>query len=395
MGSGSRRDGVERLPPGNPEMSAAVRPLTIVFCCNTVFGVVNFRAGVIRTLVDLGHRIIVVAPTDASVQGLRLLGAEFVEWSIHPSANRPFAEIKAVLALYRIYRDVRPDVAFHFTIKPVIYGAFAARRSGIPFFSVITGLGYVFLNASWTSRLSRALYRVTLRNSREVWFLNTDDRAIFTTYGLLGGAKVRMLPGEGVDTVRFTKRFGVAQSASPFTFLMIARLLRDKGVHEYVEAARLVREIKPSVRFLLVGPADSANPSAIATDQVHGWMREGLIEYLGSVDDVRSLIDISTCVVLPSYREGAPRCLLEAASMERPIVATDVPGCRDVLVDNSTGLLCKPRNAKDLADTLLRIADMDLKSLEAMGGRGRAFVLRTFDEGLVVAEYLDVLDQFK
>jgi glycosyltransferase involved in cell wall biosynthesis len=370
-----------------------VTRLTIVFCCNTAFGILNFRAGVIRALVALGHRVVVVAPRDPYAERLRALGVDYVEWEIWGSSTRLSAELQAVRALIRIYRSVRPHIAFHFTIKAVIYGAIAARWTRVPFISVVTGLGYVFLNENWASKLSRFLYRLTLGHSREVWFLNKDDRATFEEHGLIRGSEGRLLPGEGVDMTHFAPGPGSPVVSTPCTFLMIGRLLKDKGVFEYVEAARSVREAKPSVRFLLIGPADSANPTAIGIEQVRNWQNEGLVQYLGTVDDVRPAISASTCVVLPSYREGTPRCLLEAASMERPVVATNVPGCRDVVIDGSTGLLCAARDARDLAEKLLIITEMDSSGLKSMGQRARLHVRKAFDERLVIAEYLGALDR--
>jgi glycosyltransferase involved in cell wall biosynthesis len=234
---------------------------------------------------------------------------------------------------------------------------------------------------------------LTLGDSRDVWFLNKDDRATFEEHGLIRGSEGRLLPGEGVDMTHFAPVPGSPVVSTPCTFLMIGRLLKDKGVFEYVEAARSVREAKPSVRFLLIGPADSANPTAIGIEQVRNWQNEGLVQYLGTVDDVRPAISASTCVVLPSYREGTPRCLLEAASMERPVVATNVPGCRDVVIDGSTGLLCAARDARDLAEKLLIITEMDSSGLKSMGQRARLHVRKAFDERLVIAEYLGALDR--
>ena len=365
--------------------------LTIVFCCNTAFGILNFRAGVIRALLACGHRVVVVAPPDPYAERLRSLGVEYIEWALAGSSMRLSTELRAVRALMRIYRDVRPDLAFHFTIKAVIYGAIAARWTHVPFITVVTGLGYVFLNENWASKFSRALYRLTLGHSLEVWFLNKDDRATFEAHGLLDSSEGRILPGEGVDMTHFAPVPDAPAAASPCTFLMIGRLLRDKGVYEYVEAARLVHAVRPDVRFVLVGPADSANPTAIGIEQVRRWGSEGLVRYLGAVDDVRPVIAASTCVVLPSYREGTPRCLLEAASMERPVVATDVPGCRDVVIDGTTGLLCAPRDAQDLAAKLLAIAAMQDDELRLMGERARRFVHEEFDERLVIDEYLGAI----
>jgi glycosyltransferase involved in cell wall biosynthesis len=365
--------------------------LTVAFCCNTAFAIANFRGGVIRALVRQGHRVVVVAPEDSYVATLRDLGAEFVPWKVTGRGCDPLAEGRALRDLVRIYRALRPDLAFHFTIKSVIYGAVAGRLSNVPVISVITGLGYVFLNENGVSAITRTLYRLTLGWSREVWFLNDDDRETFQRIGLLRGAPVRVLPGEGIDVRHFAPAPLPCAEAGGKTFLMVGRLLRDKGVMEFVEAARLVRRDLPGTRFQLLGAADADNPSAISGRQVDAWVAEGWVEYLGVALDVRPVIAGADCVVLPSYREGVPRTLLEAASMGRPLVATDVPGCRDVVLPGESGLLCRARDAQDLAKQMRTIASMGPSALEAFGRRGRQLVTERFDEEVVREIYFEAI----
>lgn len=369
------------------------RPLTVALSCNSAFGVANFRTGIIRAILAEGHRVVVVARSDEYTPAIRALGAEFFDWQVSGRSTGPGAELRSIAALIAIYREVRPDLAFHFTIKAVIYGAIAGKLLGIPFISLITGLGYVFLNDTWASRVSRALYRRTLRWSREVWFLNDEDRLTFERLNLLRPAQARMLPGEGIDMEYFAAAMRERDPAEPPAFLMIARLLRDKGVYEYIDAARIVHASGRPARFLLLGAADADNPSAIGRAQVDEWHREGVIEYLGTTPDVRPSIRSADCVVLPSYREGAPRVLLEAASMERPVVTTDVPGCRDMVVDAQTGFLCKARNAADLARQMMCIMDLDPERLRTMGRKARELVAERYDERIVIEHYRHALER--
>lgn len=367
--------------------------LTITLCCNTAFGVANFRAGVVRELVALGHRVVVIAPEElVHFETLRRDGAECIDWPVSARGVNPWREVVAIRRLMKIYATVKPDVAFHYTIKPVIYGAIAASRLGIRSVAVITGLGYVFLNRSWVSRVARAMYSSTLRRSQEVWFLNSEDLDTFRDLGALKGVPVRALPSEGVDTSHFAPvPRGSASSDGKRTFLMVGRLLRDKGTLEFIEAARRMRQLGLNVRCQILGAIGDANPTAIAREEVQSWCAEGVVEYLGTLTDVRPAIAAADCIVLPSYREGVPRTLLEAASMARPLIATDVPGCRDVVLPGVSGLLCKVRDPESLAHCMRELACLDDASLNAMGLAGREFVVEQFDERIVIRLYLDAL----
>jgi glycosyltransferase involved in cell wall biosynthesis len=284
-----------------------------------------------------------------------------------------------------------PDVVFHYTIKPNIYGSIAAWLARVPSIAVTTGLGSVFIRKSRAAVIAKTLYRLAFRFPREVWFLNRDDQAAFLERRLLAHPeRARLLNGEGVDLEHF------AHTPSPrtqnFAFILIGRLLWDKGVGEYVDAARALRAKYPQTRFQLLGPAGVDNPSAITLEEVRAWEREGVIEYLGEAHDVRPQIANADCVVLPSYREGVPRTLMEASAMGRPIVATDVPGCREVVDDGVTGLLCEARNAASLAEKLEQMIAMSDEERRTMGERGRAKVTEEFDEAAVVARYLKTLE---
>lgn len=366
-------------------------PKVVLFCCNSVFGMVNFRSGVIRHLVAQGNRVIVVAPRDEYVSALAPLGAHYEEWRLSGRGTHILFELSAIRQLGRIYREARPDVAFHFTVKPVIYGALMARRFHIPFISVLTGLGYAFINKNWVSEAAVALYRYTLRWSLEVWLLNREDEQAIRQRGLLRGARIRLLPGEGVDIEHYCPGERAAQS-SKVRFLLIARLLRDKGILDFVEAARILRARGVDAQFALLGQADADNPTAITRAEVAEWEQENLVSYLGVSKDVRPFISSADCVVLPSYREGLPRTLLEASAMAKPVIATDVPGCRDAVIDGVTGYLCRVRDARDFADKMERMVRVGAGERSALGEQGRHFVSANFDERLVLNHYDTVIE---
>ncbi|MEP6739531.1 MAG: glycosyltransferase family 4 protein [Caldimonas sp.] len=367
-------------------MIEAGKRRAIVFCGNSLWALVNFRGEVIEALVRDGHRVVLVAHPDAPIEQVAALGAEFVEWKIAPRGANPWREAMAILSLWRIYRRLRPRLAFQFTVKPVIYGAVAAWLTGTRCVSVITGLGYLFLADAWRLRLAKALYRPALRQSHQAWFLNSDDCEFFASAGLTCGVAVRTLPGEGVDLARFARQPLPAPSEG-FVFLMIARLVKDKGVLEYGEAARRVKGSHPQATFRLLGPLYAANAMSVSLATVQEWSDAGWVEYLGAADDVRPAIAACHCVVLPSYREGMPRVLMEAAAMARPAIASDVAGCRDVVVAGRTGLLCKPRSADSLAEACLRLLEQPRADTERMADEAHRLAADRFDVRVLIEIY--------
>ncbi|KVA06172.1 glycosyltransferase family 4 protein [Burkholderia ubonensis] len=365
---------------------AASSPLRIVLVCNTAWAIYTYRHGLIRTLVARGAEVIVAAPRDRTVPLLEQMGCRYVPLSVASKGTSPREDLGTLAALYRHYRALRPHLVFHYTIKPNIYGSVAAWLARVPSVAVTTGLGYVFIQKSRAASIAKRLYRFAFRFPREVWFLNRDDLATFSDERLLAHPeRARLLHGEGVDLEQFAPAPLPAGDAP--VFILIGRLLWDKGVREYVEAARIVRAQHPRARFQLLGPLGVDNPSAIGRDDVDAWVREGVVEYLGEAHDVRPHIAAADCVVLPSYREGVPRTLMEASAMGRPVVATDVPGCRDVVADGDTGLLCRVRDSASLAERLAQMIALGPDGRAAMGRRGRQKVVAEFDEQKVVERY--------
>jgi glycosyltransferase involved in cell wall biosynthesis len=249
----------------------------------------------------------------------------------------------------------------------------------------------VFIHNGWLVKLVRVLYRVALRKSTKVFFQNADDRALFVASGLVRAQVAGLLPGSGIDLVRFAPAPLRASSASSFRFLLIARMLRDKGVQEYVEAAQILRTRWPKVECCLLGFLDVQNPAAISSEQMKEWVQQGQVSYLGVSDDVRPYIADADCVVLPSYREGTPRTLLEAAAMGRPIVTTNAVGCREVVDDGKNGFLCEVRNATNLAEKMEKMLNLSVAQREEMSVYGRKKMELEFDEQLVIDQYLATL----
>jgi glycosyltransferase involved in cell wall biosynthesis len=365
-------------------------PLRITLVCNTAWAIYTYRQGLIRELASLGVEVIVLAPRDRTFELLTAMGCRCIELPVASKGTNPRDDLRTLWALFRHYRSIRPDIVFHYTIKPNIYGSIAAKLAGVNSVAVTTGLGYVFIQHSRAAQVAKMLYRFAFRFPREVWFLNRDDKSAFLDQNLLvHPERARLLHGEGIDLEQFVVT--PLPDADHFNFVLIGRLLWDKGVGEYVEAARRLRKRYPQARFQLLGPVGVDNPSAITRAEVAAWEQEGVIEYLGEAHDVRPFIAAANCVVLPSYREGVPRTLMEASAMGRPIVATDVPGCREVVAHGINGLLCEVRNANSLADRLAQMLDMDGEERRAMGERGRHKVMAEFDEQVVINQYKDLI----
>ncbi|MFM0051970.1 glycosyltransferase family 4 protein [Caballeronia grimmiae] len=360
--------------------------LRIALVCNTAWAIYTYRRGVLRMLTERGAEVTIIAPRDRTFEPLIEMGCRCVELPVASKGTDPRQDLKTMIALYREYRATRPHLVFHYTIKPNIYGSLAAMLARVPSIAVTTGLGYVFIQKSRTAQIAKRLYRFAFRFPREVWFLNRDDHQAFVDENLLAHPdRARRLHGEGVDLDDFA--LAPLPRREDFVFILIGRLLWDKGVAEYVEAARRLRRRYPHARFQLLGPVGVDNPSAISRTDVEAWEHENIVEYLGEANDVRPLVAAADCVVLPSYREGVPRTLMEASAMGRPIVATDVPGCREVVEHGVNGFLCEVKSADSLAEQLERMLTLPFEEREAMALRGREKVAREFDEKKVVERY--------
>jgi glycosyltransferase involved in cell wall biosynthesis len=363
----------------------------IVIAANSSWNIVNFRAGLVRALKAAGYRPVVVAPVDPeSTERLRALGVRHIPLDLNRSGMNPLGDARLIMAYRRILKRIEPTAYLGFTIKPNVYGAIAARMAGVPMIANISGLGTAFAKRGVLRSAVSRLYRLSLGKAAVVFFQNADDQAEFLSEALVRPEQARLLPGSGVDLAYFTP---TPLPPGPPVFLLIARLLADKGIREYAAAARLLRGAYPDARFQLLGPLDTGNPTAIGRDELDGWVREGLIDYLGTSEDVRPFIRKATAVVLPSfYREGVPRSLLEGAAMARPLITTDEPGCRELLVNGDSAIACRARDPRDLARAMETMITMSPKERRAMGLAARRLVEARFGEALVCAAYLEALD---
>ena len=362
---------------------------TIVLSANSDWNIVNFRGGLIRALRTAGYEPVVIAPHDPSAdRRMRELDVERIPIRIDRSGLNPWADLQLIGEYKRLLRRIRPVAYLGYTIKPNVYGCFAAASLGIPAIPNISGLGTAFIRSGPLQQIVKALYRVGFRRAPRVFFQNDEDRELFVDRKIVRADQARVLPGSGIDLDRF--RPGPLPEGAPI-FILIGRLLRDKGVVEFVEAARQLRTEMPDGRFQLLGPIDDGNRTSVSKAELQSWIAQGVIEYLGTTDDVRPFIAAASAVVLPSYREGMPRSLLEAAAMGRPLIATDVPGCREIVEEGRNGLLCVVKDARSLASAMRRFAGMSLEDRIAMGKAARRKVQEEFSEERVIRAYLDAL----
>jgi glycosyltransferase involved in cell wall biosynthesis len=369
--------------------------LLVSRCAWTLY---NFRAGLMRALKQRGALVIGGgAGGDGFESRIGALGVPFISLPISKKAINPLADARLFCTLYCWYRRQRPDVVHHFTIKPVIYGSLAARLAGVPrVVNTVTGLGFVFTEErlAWLRRLVEWQYRLALACAHFTFFQNRDDLQLFRARRLISSEKAELLPGSGVDCQFFAPAAITEPApAQPLTFLMVARLLREKGLEEFVEAARRVKRKFLETRFQLLGGRDERNPTVVPQIDLDRWQAEGVVTWLGEVPDVRMIVGRADVVVLPSYyREGIPRALLEAAAMGKPLITTDTVGCREVVDDGVNGLLVPVKDAEALARAMVCLISNPAMR-ERMGKAGREKMQREFDERIVVEKTLQVYQQ--
>ena len=347
----------------------------------------------IKSLLAEGHEVHTVAPVDVYTQ--RLVEAGCIHHNVRMDSRgaNPVRDFGLLIEFWSIYRRLKPDIILHYTIKPNIYGTLAAAILKIPIINNVCGLGTVFLKKGIVSQVATRLYRWAFRYPKKVFFQNAEDRQLFLERKLVPPGVADLVPGSGVDLRRFVPV--PSGKNEKFTFLLISRLITDKGVLEFIEAVKELKTKGLNARFQILGPKDPKHKRGIQLKTIDEWIHSGIVEYLGTTDDVRQYINKADCVVLASYREGTPRTLLEAASSGKPIIATDVPGCHHVVVDNYNGLLCKMKDSDDLAQKMQTMAGLDEKVLKEMGANGRKKMELEYSEDIVINKYIAAILPFK
>ncbi len=361
---------------------------------NSSWNIYNFRMGLIEAFLKEGHQVVCISPDDGFVENLKVKGCEFFAVEMERKGANPLKDLFLIFKLFSIYRQAKLDITLHFTIKPNIYGTLAARLSQIPSFNNVTGLGTVFIHNNLTSKIAQNLYRFAFQFPKKVFFQNQDDLALFLQKKLISKKITDLLPGSGIDTEKFEPAANESSTNIKFTFLLIARLLYDKGILEYIEAIKILKKGNIDAHFQLLGKIETDKGLGVTEEILQTWIAENLVVYLGTTDDVRPFIQAADCVVLPSYREGTPRTLLEAASMGKPLIATDVAGCRETIIDGKNGFLCHVRNATDLALKMTKMLELSDDKYREMGKQSRLLAVMKFDQKIVVQKYLQTISPY-
>ncbi len=343
-----------------------------------------------KAVKEKDYEVIAIAPKDDYAQQFDKIGMQYIDIPVSRKGKNLFVDLILLLRLIKLYKREKPDLVHHFTPKMVIYGSLAAHFAGIHnVVNSITGLGYAFVEEGILNKIVLNMYHAALSKNSQVIFENTDDRKYFLQNNIVPSKRTNIIITSGVNTVEFTPAKNNNLTNKIITFTLVARMLWDKGIREFVEAAEYVKEQNSSTHFVLLGGSDNGNPKAVPKSYLLTKKKSGIIDWIDHVDNVRPYIDDSDVVVLPSYREGGPRSLIEGASMEKPLIATDVQGCREIVEHEVNGLLVPPKDVNSLADAMLKLAKNHELRYQ-MGRNGRKKVLEEFDEKIVIQKTLEV-----
>jgi len=379
--------------------------MKILLFANTDWYLYNFRRSLALALREAGHEVLLVSPPGPYGARLQALGFRWIAAPMDRRSLNPLRELALLGWLRRLVHEEQVDLVHGFTIKCAVYGSLAARLAQVPArVNAVAGMGYVFTSQDLKARLLRPLVRTLMRlaldgRGSRLILQNPDDVALFRNAGLVQPERVRLIPGSGVDCQRFAplgspgeQHQGRATGSARLRVVLPARLLWDKGLAEFVEAARLLRAEGRPIDFWVAGEPDPGNPAAVPENTVRSWVSEGLVHWLGHVEDMPTLFRTVDVVALPSYREGLPKGLIEAGASGLPLITTDVPGCREVVTDGQDGLLVPARDAKALARAIARLHE-DPALRQRLGAAARRKALAEFDERIVIARTLGVYQE--
>lgn len=364
----------------------------IVVIDNHALPLVSIRKNLMKAIKDGGHELFVLTGKSEAYDSLEAEGYHMID--VGYSVQNPISVLKYIFRLRKVLKEINPDIFLPFTIRPVLYGNLAASSLNIDTITNITGIGPLFTNSGLSYTVARTIYPFALRKTKKIFFQNFDDMEIFINKEFAPREICERLPGSGVNYKHYAP-IAATNKEEAFSFVFISRLVKDKGIGEYVEAARIMRKKYSEIKFKVIGPFWELNLKAntITKEDMAAWEEEGIIQYLGEQKDIRPFVAAADTIVLPSYREGTSNVLLESASMAKPLITTNVTGCKEIVDDGETGFLCKVRDAEDLAEKMEAMYLLSEKEREEMGKRGREKVIKEFDRQIVIDAYLRAIQE--
>lgn len=366
--------------------------MKIIFCDNTLWGLVNFRGEVIRHFLEMGHQVVLIAPEKEDQQMRTTIpdGVRYIPVAMGRTSINPVKDIRYFFKLLSVFRKEKPDYIFNFTIKPNIYGSIAAKIVGCRSTAMMAGLGYIFINDNWLLRFGRMMYKFGLSFTEHLIVLNEYNRNLVKQLNICPTEKVVFFEGgEGINISKYTK---YDNDSDDITFLFIGRILWDKGYDEFSKAARKVKALHPNVKFELLGSLDPSYPKSVPAERLQKDEADGILKYIGFTQDMDSIYRRKGIVVtLPSYSEGLNRALMEACASGKPIITSDIPGCRESVDDGKNGYLATVRDADSLADAMLRYISLSAEERRAFSDVSRQKAETLFDVKNVIDKYDKIL----
>lgn len=362
--------------------------MKILLTSNTSWSIYNFRHGLMKTFKNNGFSVSFCANYDEYAEKLKKEDFNYHEIKIDRKGKNFFKDLKLIFDFYKIYKKEKADLIIHYTIKPNIYGTIASKLIKIKNINVVTGMGHVFIKKGFLSFLVKQLYKLSFKFTEKTFFLNKSDFNFFIENKIIKKEKAVFIPGEGINTDYFSPQFCKKKEIEKFTFLYIGRMLKEKGIIELVNAFKLIKE-NYSSKLILVGKIDKGNPSCIFEEEIKKIENDDFIEYHKEIEDVRNFICESDCIVLPSYKEGLSRSLLEALSMEKLVITTKIPGCKETIEGILDDFLVQPKSIDDLREKMIKMIEMNYSKRVFLGKKLREKMIKEFDEKIIINKYLE------
>ena len=374
-------------------ISTELKGMKIAVIENGLFSTYTMREALMMRLLKEGCDVYILTHTNSFVTQVEKTGLKVI--NIGSGNLNPIKVFQYIYNLRSTLKKIKPDVCLTFSIRPAIWGNLITRQLKIPTITNITGVGPLFISKNIVYRAARTLYRNALSKTKKVFFQNYDDMNLFIESGFVKGSIAERIPGSGIDYNKFSPLILQEKDPDTFIFLFIGRLIKDKGIFEYISAARSISKKFPNAIFNVIGPFWTQNlkKNTITRTQLQNWIDEGVIDYLGEKKDVRKFIAEADCIILPSYREGTSNTLLEAASMEKPAITTNTTGCKEIVSDNETGFLCKVKDELDLADKMEKMILLSPEKMKEMGKKARQKIIKEYDKQIVIEAYLGAIKE--